>query len=446
MSNPAPSEFNASLAEQNPDFLRTLNEFAVDLISIPNATDLFWYVARNVVGRLGFVDCVIYTADVETQELTQVAALGEKNPYGRTILNPLVIPFGVGITGKVALSRRPIIVDDLLNDANYIQDSQPARSEICVPLLSRGQLVGVIDSEHPDAHAFGPAELEILTTVAAMTSAKLELLDEADRSQQRYADLVKTHAKLSEEICNRKALEAKLHDARRNEAVGQLTGRLAYDFNNLLSVISGNLELVEAYFKEPSSRRFLNEASLASQRATRLVSDLLVFAQRSKLTFSKTNMNDLVADLCGVSVVPDNVTLQLDLSPIDLVADTDVSAAKSAINAVISNGIEAMADGGTLTVSTDIVGRSTMSRLMLPRVLSLGVYVSVKVVDTGTGMTSDQIERVFDPFFSTKPASSGYGLGLSMVHGFMKQSGGAVVVSQNTPKGTILELFFPVQP
>jgi signal transduction histidine kinase len=413
MSNPAPSEFNASLAEQNPDFLRTLNEFAVDLISIPNATDLFWYVARNVVGRLGFVDCVIYTADVETQELTQVAALGEKNPYGRTILNPLVIPFGVGITGKVALSRRPIIVDDLLNDANYIQDSQPARSEICVPLLSRGQLVGVIDSEHPDAHAFGPAELEILTTVAAMTSAKLELLDEADRSQQRYADLVKTHAKLSEEICNRKALEAKLHDARRNEAVGQLTGRLAYDFNNLLSVISGNLELVEAYFKEPSSRRFLNEASLASQRATRLVSDLLVFAQRSKLTFSKTNMNDLVADLCGVSVVPHNVTLQLDLSPIDLVADTDVSAAKSAINAVISNGIEAMADGGTLTVSTDIVGRSTMSRLMLPRVLSLGVYVSVKVVDTGTGMTSDQIERVFDPFFSTKPASSGYGLGLS---------------------------------
>lgn len=264
MSNSAPSEFNASLAEQNPDFLRTLNEFAVDLISIPNATDLFWYVARNVVGRLGFVDCEIYTADVETQELTQVAALGEKNPYGRTILNPLVIPFGVGITGKVALSRRPIIVDDLLNDANYIQDSQPARSEICVPLLSRGQLVGVIDSEHPDAHAFGPAELEILTTVAAMTSAKLELLDEADRSQQRYADLVKTHAKLSEEICNRKALEAKLHDARRNEAVGQLTGRLAYDFNNLLSVISGNLELVEAYFKEPSSRRFLNEASLAS--------------------------------------------------------------------------------------------------------------------------------------------------------------------------------------
>ena len=80
MSNAAPSEFNASVAEQNPDFLRTLNEFAVDLMSIPNATDLFWYVARNVAGRLGFVDCVIYTADVETQELTQVAALGERTP------------------------------------------------------------------------------------------------------------------------------------------------------------------------------------------------------------------------------------------------------------------------------------------------------------------------------------------------------------------------------
>lgn len=72
-------------SDQNPSVLRTLNEFAVDLMSIPNATDLFWYVAQNVVGKMGFVDCVIYTADAQAGELTQVAALGEKNPYGRTI-------------------------------------------------------------------------------------------------------------------------------------------------------------------------------------------------------------------------------------------------------------------------------------------------------------------------------------------------------------------------
>ena len=82
--------------------LRTLNTFAVDLIQIPSIEDLFWYAAQNVVGRLNFVDCVIYQADEEQTCLTQVAAWGEKNPFARSILNPLVIPFGRGITGQVA--------------------------------------------------------------------------------------------------------------------------------------------------------------------------------------------------------------------------------------------------------------------------------------------------------------------------------------------------------
>lgn len=431
--------------DQNPSFLRTLNEFAVDLISIPNATDLFWYVARNVVGRLGFVDCVIYTADTQTQKLTQVAALGEKNPYGRTIINPLVIPFGEGITGKTAQTAQPTIVDDLLLDANYIEDTQPARSEICVPLLSKGEVVGVIDSEHPQAQAFGPEELEILTTVAAMTSAKLELLHEADQSQRRYADLVKMHAKLSDEICSRKAVEAELHEARRREAVGELTGRLAHDFNNLLTVISGNLELIEAYFREPSSRKFLKDATAASHSAARLVSDLLAFAQRSRLTMVATDMNRLVLDLCAVSVLPKNITLRLEPCAIELVAETDPAAAKSAVNAIILNAIEAMPDGGTLTVSTDIIGRSLMSRNRLPSNLEPGIYVSIKVTDTGHGVPPAQLEQIFDPFFSTRTTGEGRGLGLAAVQGVMAQCGGGVMASENSPVGTTLELFFPIK-
>ena len=142
--------------------LRTLNQFAVDLIQIPSTEDLFWYVAQNVVGRLNFVDCVIYQANEEQTDLRQVAAWGDKNPFGRNILNPLIIPFGRGITGKVAQTRRPVIVDDLLSDQNYIPDTRPARSEICVPLLLRGRVVGVIDSEHPDPQAFGHLTILIL--------------------------------------------------------------------------------------------------------------------------------------------------------------------------------------------------------------------------------------------------------------------------------------------
>ncbi|WP_439123336.1 ATP-binding protein [Marivita sp.] len=445
MNNAANSVLKAFPTDQNPNVLRTLNEFAVDLIGIPNATDLFWYVARNVVGRLGFVDCVIYTADPEAGELTQVAALGDKNPHGRTIVNPLVIPFGKGITGKTAQTAAPTIVDDLLLNANYIEDAQPARSEICVPLLSKGKVVGVIDSEHPDAHAFGAAELEILTTVAAMTSAKLELLHEAQRSQQRYADLVRTHAKLSEEICSRKAVEAELHEARQRQGLGQLTGRLAHDFNNLLTVISGNLELIEAYFKEPSSRRFLKEASLASNNAVKLVSDLLAYGQRSKLTPVETDMNRLVEDICALSVVPREVTLNLDLSPIDLVVMTDLAGAKSAIHAVITNAVEAMPNGGALTVATDLVGHSTMSQAALPRDLIPNLYVLVRVTDTGNGISPQQLQQMFDPFFSTKQSGAGRGMGLSTVQGFMSQSGGGVRAACDPSGGTVLELYFPAK-
>jgi putative methionine-R-sulfoxide reductase with GAF domain len=109
--------------------LRTLNAFAVDVMTIPNAEDLLWYVAQNVVGKLNFVDCVIYTSDVDETVLTQAAAMGAKNPFGRSIVNPLRIPYGQGITGRVAQSREAIIVEDLLKDQAYIPDTEPARSE-----------------------------------------------------------------------------------------------------------------------------------------------------------------------------------------------------------------------------------------------------------------------------------------------------------------------------
>ena len=186
MHSPATTCAHLRSHAEEASTLRTLNTFAVDLIAIPSVEDLFWYVAQQVVGRLNFVDCVIYQANEEQTDLRQVAAWGQKNPFGRSIVDPLVIPFGSGITGQVAQTQQAIIIDDLLKDQNYIPDTQPARSEICVPLMFRGRVVGVIDSEHPEPGAFGEAELEILSTVAAMMGAKLELLAEAERSVQRY--------------------------------------------------------------------------------------------------------------------------------------------------------------------------------------------------------------------------------------------------------------------
>lgn len=264
--------------------LRTLNAFAVDLMAIPTVEDLFWYVARNVVGRLHFLDCVIYQADDAQTELVQVAALGEKNPFGRSILNPLKIPFGKGITGQVAETGEAIVRDDLLLDENYIADTKVARSEICVPIICGNRIAGVIDSEHPDPNAFGSAELEVLITIAALTGAKLMQLAEADRSNRRYHDFVEAHAQLSQEVTNRRALEAELFTARKLEAVGRLTGRFAHEFNNLLTVISGNLEFLQEDVPQGAPTETLIAAQLAAGRGSELIRSMLTFSQRTRLS------------------------------------------------------------------------------------------------------------------------------------------------------------------
>ncbi|MEM9797891.1 MAG: ATP-binding protein [Pseudomonadota bacterium] len=423
--------------------LRTLNSFAVDVMAIRSADDLFWYVARNVVGRLNFVDCVIYEADHAGTELRQVAALGEKNPYDRTILNPLRIPFGEGITGRTAATGQPIVVEDLLQDQNYIPDTEPARSEICVPLISMGRVVGVIDSEHPEPRAFGDAELEVLTTVAAMTSAKLELLAEAERSSQRYHELVSSHAKLAEEATIRKALEAQLFEARKLEAIGRLTGGFAHSFNNLLTVISGNIDLVREVDLPEHAEARLRDARSAAGRGAQLIRDMIAFSQRMQLKPRPVDLKLLVPEICeraGTDLVSEVV---LDLASDTWIVNIDPAATEVALVNLMMNARDAMSEGGALQITTRNVTRHIGASDGLELNLTPGRYVRLDVTDQGEGIPPEIVERIFDPFFTTKAVGRGTGLGLSMVQGFMKQSGGAVAVQAAEPHGTTFQLYFP---
>lgn len=425
--------------------LRTLNMFAVDLMAIPSVEDLFWYVAQNVVGRLGFVDCVIYQADKAQTELKQVAAWGEKNPYGRNIINPLIIPFGSGITGQAAQTHRPIIVDDLLKDKNYIADTEPARSEICVPLIYGGRIAGVIDSEHPDISAFGEAELEILSTVAAMTSAKLDLLAEKQRSQERYEDLVTAHAKLTQETHDRKALETKLFEARKQEAIGRLAGRFAHEFNNLLTVIDGNIDLLELDAPDMGARQTIQKAKSASARGAQLIRDMLAFGQRTRLTPQMINLNVLVSQLCEECAVTLDVDIKQSLGDHLWSIFVDPSSLKNMLMALVMNAVEA-SDGArtTIIIETENVFHTLPEGQHFPSDLVAGRYVRLSVKDNGAGIPEGDMAQIFDPFFSTKGVGEGTGLGLSMVLGGMRQSGGSVSVKSDLGMGSTFFLYFPV--
>ncbi|MGJ8626175.1 MAG: ATP-binding protein [Sulfitobacter sp.] len=425
--------------------LRTLNAFAVDVMYIPNAEELFWYVAQNVVGRLKFVDCVIYQANPEQTELVQVAALGGKNPFGRNILNPLKIPFGEGITGTVAQTRKAMVVDDLASDQTYIPDTQLARSEICVPLVAKGRVVGVIDCEHPEPGSFGEAELEILTTVAAMTSAKLELLEEAGRSRQRYSDLMHSHTELTQETNNRKALEVKLFESRKLEAIGRLSGRFAHEFNNLLTVISGNLELLEIDQKESVSVECLEDARLAAKRGAVLIEDMLAFSQRARLKQETYDLNKLVFSVIDQhqAILKDEISLEAKLSDDLWLVKIDSDATGIALSKLISNAQDTLPDGGLIEIRTENFFFDLSKSSSPCNQLCRGRYVCLSVTDNGAGIPQDQLAQIFDPFFTTKAVGAGSGMGLSFVHGFMKQIGGALEVTSKEHEGSTFRMFFP---
>lgn len=158
-------------------------------------------MVREVVAKMGFVDCVVYFVDPEKGLLRQQAAIGpQKNPVSKEIVNALEIPIGKGITGHVAATKEPLIIDDLEKDDRYVPDIEKARSEICVPLMIGNQTVGVIDCEDPRVGFFNDYHLEILSTIAALASAKLKLFEQTEtvevvkqlyESESKFRDFAK---------------------------------------------------------------------------------------------------------------------------------------------------------------------------------------------------------------------------------------------------------------
>ncbi len=238
-----------------------------------------------------------------------------------------------------------------------------------------------------------------------------------------------------------------LRQSQKMEAVGQLTGGIAHDFNNLLAGISGSLELLSKRLSEGrlnGMERYIDAAQGSAQRAASLTQRLLAFSRRQTLDPKPTDVNRLIngmEDLIRRSVGPDvevEVVGAGGLWPTHI----DPSQLENALLNLCINARDAMApDGGRLTIETS--NKWLDDRAAKARDLAPGQYVSLCVTDTGTGMTPEVQAQAFDPFFTTKPLGQGTGLGLSMIHGFVRQSGGQVRIYSEMGKGTTLCLYLP---
>ncbi|HLZ65356.1 MAG TPA: PAS domain S-box protein [Aliidongia sp.] len=248
------------------------------------------------------------------------------------------------------------------------------------------------------------------------------------------------------ELTERRAAEEQLRHAQKMEAVGQLTGGLAHDFNNLLTGIAGSLELLKDRFAQgrfAGAERYVKTAIGAANRATALTQRLLAFSRRQMLEPRPTQANELISDMKDLIQRTVGPAIRVEAIPFPDLWTTlcDQHQLENAVLNLCINARDAMIGGGCLTIetaNTTFEEREIYAGELLP-----GDYVTICVTDTGSGMSSEIVSRAFDPFFTTKPIGKGTGLGLSMVYGFVKQSGGNVVIASTVGRGTTVKIHMP---
>lgn len=238
--------------------------------------------------------------------------------------------------------------------------------------------------------------------------------------------------------------ERRLAQAQKMEAVGQLTGGMAHDFNNLLLVITGNLELLEPHLERDEPMALLKEAQHAALLGSKLTDQLLTFARRKHIDAQVLQLNELVLGITEMlrRTLGEHITLSTSLAADAWAIRVDAGQLQSAIVNMAVNARDAMPKGGKLVVETrNIILDAHHSEFHSE--LKPGGYVQVSISDTGSGMPPEVRDRVFEPFFTTKEKGRGTGLGLAMVYGFVKQSGGHITIYSEVGHGTTINLYFP---
>jgi signal transduction histidine kinase len=247
------------------------------------------------------------------------------------------------------------------------------------------------------------------------------------------------------DITDRRAADERLRTAQRLETAGVLAGGLAHDFRNLLNVVFGRLEMATRGLgdREPGSVKHLEAAMQAAERGTAMTERLLAFARRQTMAPRALAINDTVRNTAALlePSVGRRIEIELDLAEDPApIAVADEAQFEAALLNLALNARDAMPDGGRLTIVT---GAAVSALGEVPSDLAPGRYVTLAVADTGVGMDESTLRRAVEPFFTTKPAGVGTGLGLSAVYGFTRQSGGTLRIDSRLGEGTKVRLYLP---
>ena len=322
---------------------------------------------------------------------------------------------------------------------------------------SREEMIGKTDYDFlpkVEADAYTRRDLEVLASGELLVIPEEEIVNRA--GEKRFIETKKMAVYdprgrpefllcLSEDISARRDLEQQLRQSQKLDAIGRLTGGMAHDFNNLLGVITANLDfLIEKVEGDEEATSFAQDALDGALRGHELVKRMLAFGRQQPLQPEVFSLNDAVTGMKGL--LRRTIREDIEMSVIPAVRLSPVVADKSQLeNAILNlaiNSAHAMPNGGKLILETENV-RLDDDYAAQNLDVRPGDYAMLAVSDTGAGMAPEVIDRAFEPFFTTKPVGAGSGLGLSMVYGFVKQSGGHIKIYSELGHGTTIRLYLP---
>jgi len=437
---------------ESEERLRFLDRLGQAVAASRDADEIMALTTRLVGEHIGISNCAYADMDEDQDGFTirgDWAAKGSPHITGHYSL----ADFGE-LAVRMLSSGKPLVINDNLSE---IAPHEAATFQaigisatICMPLVKDGRLTALMAIHDKSPRRWSSKELALIREVTERSWAHIERVrSDAElvesREQLREAN-ENLEAAVAERTGKLMAAEESLRQAQKMEAVGQLTGGLAHDFNNILAGILGSIDVMKtrvAQGRLSEIDKYLTGATAAAKRGASLTQRMLAFSRRQTLDPKSTDVNRLVhgmEDFVKRSVGPE-ITVETVTAAGLWPTLVDGSQLENALLNLCINARDSMPDGGKLTIET--ANRWIDDRAALQSGLTPGQYISLCVSDTGTGMTPDVVARAFDPFYTTKPTGEGTGLGLSMVWGFAGQSGGSVRIYSEVGTGTMVCIYLP---
>lgn len=384
-----------------------INNVAQSILGKVNMYEIAWEIVHNIADYLGTDDCVIYIMNNETNELEQIAAYGNK-VQDQDIINKISIPIGQGIVGKVAETGKPMLISDTRDEESYIVDDDVRLSELAVPIISKGKVIGVIDSEHPALNYYTSEHLETLKNISSIVSLQLDnaiSLGLKEKAEKRNQELLE-------------ALE------RSNEELQEYAHVVSHDLKSPLRTINALLNWIKEDNLDKLDEDSLNNINLIDttlENMEQLISDVLEYSSVSTSQTEKVevDLNKVVEEVVNNLNIPDNIKFEKKSQlPI-------VQGDRTRFNQLFQNLI-----GNAVKYNNKDKGKVTLDAQ------TKKTHYLFTISDNGIGIDKQYYEKIFEVFQSLNPSKSSTGVGLSIVKKIVDLYKGDIWLESEIGKGT----------